>query len=241
MATIKKKAYAGRRQPEQEIVTLANRFADFVSDNQRAFTISLAAAVVLVLALGGLSVKRSLDERKAAPLFAAAYDVYAMQAGDAPDYVRALGLFRDLQKKYPSTRSGALAQYYVGNSLMDMGRTEEALKEYQAFTGKYSGDELLLGLVYNRLGYLYRGLGKQQEAIRSFEQAEALNGAGVATIELARLYEAGGKEAEAQRKYQEISEKLAGTPLAMEAADKVQKKAAPPAEQAGKNDEKQVK
>jgi tetratricopeptide (TPR) repeat protein len=106
---------------------------------------------------------------------------------------------------------------------MNMGRLEEALKEYQTFEKEYKNNSLLMGLVHGRMGYLYASLGKQSEAIKAFEQSESLTGPSVATYELARLYEATGNTAESQKKFKVVSEKLAGTAWAVEAMGKVQK------------------
>ena len=111
---------------------------------------------------------------------------------------------------------------------MNLGRTDEALMAYQAFAKKYSGDKFLLGLVYQRLGYAYEAVGRRDDAVKAFEQSESLIGPGVSTVELARLYEAAGNIAEAQKKYKQIADKLAGTTWAMEAMGKVQKITPPP-------------
>jgi tetratricopeptide (TPR) repeat protein len=181
-----------------------------------------------------------MDEQNAGPLFAAAYEQYSPTAGATPDFARALDLFRNLHIKYPSSLSGEIAQLYAGNCLMNLGRTEEALKEYQGFTGEYKNDNFLLGLAYQRMGYLYSALGNQPEAIKAFERADSLSGPGAATVELARLYEASGNSQESQKKYKTIADKLAGTAWAMEAMGKVQKIESPPGpspiKDAGKQD-----
>jgi tetratricopeptide (TPR) repeat protein len=166
---------------------------------------------------------KSLEEQKAAPLVAAAYEYYSPAAGANADYGKAITLFRDVQKRYPGTMSGAIAQYYIGNCLVNLERPEEALKEYQAFVTKYSRDKLLLGLVYQRMGYVFSSLGKQADAVKSFEQSESLLGPGPATVELARLYEASGNVPEAQKKYKTIAATLAGTSWGAEATGKIQK------------------
>jgi tetratricopeptide (TPR) repeat protein len=133
--------------------------------------------------------------------------------------------------------SAAIAQYYIGNCLEKLGQTDEAIKEYQTFVNTYSGRKFLLGLVYQRMGYAYVLLGKQAEAIKSFEQSDALDGPGVATIELARLYEASGNIPESQKKYKLIQEKLGGSSWSIEAMGKnrlVQPASKPLAGQEGK-------
>ena len=183
-------------------------------------------AVTIVVALlvlgGGYAIMVSMNEQKAAPLVAAAYEYYNPANGRSADYQTSLALFRDIQIKYSNTMSGAIAAYYVGNCLANLGQTEDALKAYQNFIQDYSGKKFLLGLVYQRLGYLYISLNKPGDAIKALEQAEAINGPGVSTVELAKLYEATGNVLEAQKKYKLVITKLAGTTWAMEAMAKMQ-------------------
>ncbi len=223
MPTIKKRGSASKHQPQEEIRSIVHHVVEYVAAHSRIFTV-IAVTLVAALVLGaGYSLMQSAQEQKAAPLLASAYDVYSNPQGGNPDYSRALELYRDVQKKYSSTTSGAIAQYYVGNCLMGLGRPDEALKEYQLFVRKYSSDKFILGLVYERMGHAYRALGKQTEAIQAFEQSDSLIGPGASTLELAKLYEASGNTVESQKKYKLIADKLAGTAWAMEAMGKVQK------------------
>jgi len=226
MPTIKKRGYAAKNQSEQQIVTISHNISDFAAAHKKNFTIvAVVIAAVLILG-GGYSLMRSMQEQKAAPLVAQAFESFSSAN---PDYAKALEQFRTVQKQYSSTTSGAIAQYYVGNCLMSLGKNDEALKEYQTFVSKYGSDKFLLGLVSERMGYLDLALGKQTDAIKAFEQSESLLGPGAATMELAKLYEASGNSAEAQKKYKLIADKLAGTTWAMEATGKVQQIASPPA------------
>ena len=223
MPTIKKRGSAVKIQQEQEIVTLAHKVQHALAGYQKQLRIAVIAAVVVLVLIAGYAMFRSSQEQKAAPLVAAAYEFYSPATSASADYGKALDLFRDAQKKYPHTTSGAVAQYYAGNCLVSLGRADEALKEYQAFVHKYSRDKYLLGLVYQRMAYVYEGQGKLDDARKAFQQAEALTGPGVATVELARLYEAAGNMPEAEGKYKVVMEKLGGTTWSMDAMGKVQK------------------
>ncbi|HUI66701.1 MAG TPA: tetratricopeptide repeat protein [Nitrospirota bacterium] len=236
MPTIKKRGSAAKKQPEQEIVTIAHKISAFVSSYKKQFTIAVSTLVAILLIIAGYWLKKSLDEQKAAPLVATAYEYYSPAAGANVDYGKALSLFREVQNKYPGTMSGAIAQYYIGNCLVNLDHPEEALREYQTVVTKYSNDKLLVGLAYQRMGYVYNSLGKQADAVKSFEQSESLMGPGTATVELARLYEASGNVPEAQNKYKSIAEKLAGTTWGMDAINKVQKIESVPNPPSGKND-----
>lgn len=194
---------------------------EFLAAYKKQMIIASAVVVAALALAAGYAVLRSMQEQKAAPLVAAAYEYYSPSGGSPADYQKALSLFRDVQKKYSSTTSGAVAVYYVGNCLTNLGQPEEALKEYQQFIKDHSGETFLLGLVYQRMGYVYVGLNKQADAIKAWEQAEKVSGPGLPTIELARLYEAIGNVSEAQNKYKLVKEKLGGTIWAMEAVAKM--------------------
>jgi tetratricopeptide (TPR) repeat protein len=226
MPTIKKRGSVAKKQePEQEIRNLAHKASEFAFAHRKYLTVIATVFAAALILLVGYRTVLSLQEQKATPLAATAYGHYNAVAD--PDFVKALELFRDVQKKYPSTRSGAIAQYYIGNCLADLGRNDEALKEYQAFIAKYDANKFLLGLVYERMGYVNSALGKREDAIKAFEQSESLAGPGVSTKELAMLYEETGKTIESQKKYKLIADKLAGTSWAMEAMGKVQRIASP--------------
>jgi tetratricopeptide (TPR) repeat protein len=222
MLTIKKKSKVTKQTQEQQIATITHKVTNVLSNYKKQIVIAASVLVALLVIAGGFSIMRSADEQKASPLLAVAYDYYSPSGSSSADYGKALELFRGVQKKYPGAMSAAIAQYYVGNCLAALGQPDEALKEYQFFVKTYAGEKYLLRLVYQRMGYVYSTLGKKTEAIKAFEQSEAVGGPGVATIELARLYEASGNMSEAQNKYKLAQEKLGGTTWGIEAMGKVQ-------------------
>ena len=237
MPKIMKRGQAAKNQQEQGIVAIMHKAAGVLTDYGKQFVIAASLLTAFLAIAGGYFIMRYADERKASPLLAAAYEAYSPSGVSAADYAKALELFRGIQKKYSGTMSAAIAQYYVGNCLTELGQADEALKEYRLFVTKYSGEKFLLGLVYQRLGYLYGALGKQADAVKAFEQAETLGGPGVATIELARLYEASGNTSESQKKFKTVQEKLGNTTWSMEAmgkARKIEPTVKPVAEKEGK-------
>jgi tetratricopeptide (TPR) repeat protein len=236
MPTIKKRKYAAKNDQEQEILTLAHKVSAFYATYKKQFVIAAAAIIAILVIIAGYSLLRSQQEQKAAPLVAIAYEYYSPASGVGADYSKALGLFRDIQKKYSGTMSGSIAQYYIGNCLVNLGQLEDAIKEYGVFVSNYSSNKFLLGLVYQRMGYAYNNLGKSADAIKAFEQSEAAAGPSVATVELARLYEASGNIPESQKKYKLVMDRLGGTSWAMEAMGKVQSLSPVQQPAAGKSD-----
>jgi len=229
---IKKRASTMPLTQEQEIETLAHTASDFMNKHRtQAMTVAAIAAGLLLLA-SGYAFNKSRQELKASPIVAEAYEAYRPANGGAPDYAKALAMYQEAQKKFSGTKSGAIAQYYIGNCLANLGRTDEALKAYQSFVTSYSGEKTITGLAYQRMGYLYASTAREADARTSFEKAEAIEGPGVATVELARLYESENNRQESDKKYKIVAEKLGGTSWAMDAMGKVQKISSP-APQAG--------
>ena len=216
MHTIKKKGSATSNQTEPQLMTITNKALDLVSLHQKNLMLAAAVLVAVLVIAAGYTLFQSSNDKKASALLAVAQGTYQDKAGAAPDYAKALEQYRTVQKNYPGTMSGAIAQFYIGNCLVKLNQPNEALKEYEALSKKRFVDKDLAGLAYQRMGYVYSALGKQSEAIASFEQAETVLGPGIATVELAKLYERAGNGDEAQKKYKVISEKLGGTTFAPE-------------------------
>ncbi len=222
MLTIKKKGLLANQTQDQKIKTITLMATGFLETYGKSLIIAASVLVALLVIGGAYMIKKSVDERKAGPLLAVAVEAYSPPDASTADYGKALELFRDVQQKYSGTMSAAIAQYYTGNCLVNLGQADEALKEYQVFVDSYPNEKFLLALVYQRIGYLYATLGKQAEAIKAFELAESLGGPGVATVELARQYEASGNAIESLNKYKTIQDELGGTSWALEAMGRVQ-------------------
>lgn len=220
MPKIKKKAKA-LMQPEDEIKSIAHNVSDYYQVYQKQFNLAIAVIVLALAVTLVYSFVRSGNEKKAGQMLSAAYDASNPGGGAPANYPLALQRYQDIVKQYGGTFNGAVAQFYAGNTYVQMGQPEAALKEYESFIKKYSSETFLLGLVYQRMGYAYLAMEKQDEAVKAFGQAEAIAGTGPATLELARLYDRGGKIQEAQKRYKDISEKLPSSAWAMEARKKI--------------------
>jgi predicted negative regulator of RcsB-dependent stress response len=221
MAKIKKKATTVTLQPDEEIRSIAHHAADLYQSYRLQFNTVLTVVVVALLGWGLYAYTQADKERKAGRMLDAAYGFFSPAGSAAPDLPKALQGFREVVNQYGGTLSGAMAEYFLGNTLVQMGRTDEALKAYQQFQQRHSGEKLLSAMVYQRMGYLYLGRGNREEAVKAFLQAETAGGAGMATAELAGIYERAGNAEDAQKKYKELSEKLPATTLALDAKMKL--------------------
>lgn len=220
MPKIKKKSKT-LMQPQDEIKSIAHNVFDSYQVYQKRFNVAIAVIVLAVAATLIYSFVGYGNEKKASQMLSVAYDASNPGGGTPANYPLALQRFQDIVKQYGRTVNGAIAQFYVGNTYARMGQPEAALKEYGSFVRKYSSETFLLGLVYQRMGYAHLAMGKQDEAVKAFGQAEAITGTGLATLELARLYDRAGKNQEALKRYKEISDSLPSSAWAMEARKKL--------------------
>jgi len=221
MAKIKKKTTKTIMSPEEEIRSISHSVTDYYQAYRQPFNVAVAVIALVLIGAVVYSFVKTGNEKKAGELFATAYEVYAPGGGAPANYPMALQKFQEVVKQYGGTTTGAIAAFYIGNTYAGMGQTDAALKEYEAFTKKHSGEKLLLGMVYQRMGYAYLAVGKRDEAVKAFGQAEALSGTGAATVELARLYDSSGNMPEALKKYKAISSDLPSTSWASEARTKL--------------------
>jgi len=221
MAKIKKKTQKTLMQPEEEIRSIAHSIADLYRSYQSQFNAALTVIAITAVVMIGYELISVNKEKQAGQLLETALQS-AEPGGDAPvNYPLALQRLQDVVKQYGGTVSGAVAQYSIGNTYAQMGQNEQAVKEYEKFIQQFGKERFLLPFVYQRLGYAYLALGRQNDAVKAFSSAEAAGGPGPATVELARIYDREGKADEAQKKYKEVSEKLASTSWAVEARTKL--------------------
>ena len=221
MAKIKMKASKTRKTTEEEIRSIAHNISDAYLRYRRKFNIGLLIAAVVLSAAIIYSLVMVGKETSAGILFEQAYASLSDTTGSGPNYDKALQGFQEIVKQYGGTMNGAIAQFYIGNTLLRMGKTDDALQAYQECAKRYGNEKLVMGLAQQRMGYIYASQGKLDDAVKSFHQAEGHSGGSVAMLELARLFEQSGKTKEAMEKYKELADKIPATTWAMNARAKL--------------------
>lgn len=117
----------------------------------------------------------------------------------------AQGQFRQVDQKYPHTRSADFAQYYLGLTAIDLG--DNAAAERQLKDVAASHDKDLSALAKMALAALYRDTNRQDDAVKLYKEIEAHPANSVpkvrAQLALAALYE-DKQPAEAKKLYDQI-------------------------------------
>lgn len=80
-------------------------------------------------------------------------------------------MFQQLSEKYPSTRPGTLALYYLGTISYYNGRHEEALTFFDKYLKKDGNDHLLGGSALYAAGCAAEGVNDLEKAIGYFRRA----------------------------------------------------------------------
>ncbi|MGW8178703.1 MAG: tetratricopeptide repeat protein [bacterium] len=129
----------------------------------------------------------------------------------------ALAAFKELSEEYSGLRLGALSKYYMGLTLMDLEKPDEAKSVLSSVISDSEFPDIS-NLARNSLVQLAVSEGNEKEAIRLLKEIldkPSLNfPEQLALTRLAQSYEAVGEHEEALRTYRKLSAEYAGTSFA---------------------------
>lgn len=214
---------------EAELLSKKDRFLLFVEQNRPAILVGIVLTIVVAVALGGLIWLEKLKKEEALLLEGKAQLLFYDRPPDKPEQTqenlsKATHLYRQILDEYPQTSSARRALFFLGNALMEQNDLKGATETYERFVQQYPDDEILLGLVYQRLGYAHLLNGDQERAYavfsKVFELPNAINKDQV-LYEFARLEEANGKTQEALTHYKQLAAQYPNSPFFNEASLRV--------------------
>ncbi len=206
----------------------ATNFAGWLVERRR--TIGLGLLVILAGAsiLAGVQAYRTRQEQNAAAMFAAGMRVYqapviqmadldaavaaALGEGDSfgsdqEKFEAAVAAFSPVVEQYGAQPSGRAAAFYLGASLMQLERQEEAIDALR--TAAQSGTPLIRAMSLYRIGSVLSDSGNHAEAVAAFEELANPAPAGFPVAEArfakARAQEAAGDDGGAMTTYQRVA------------------------------------
>jgi len=203
------------KKPDEFIGTL-DRLGDLIRERATLVGSILAFLVVAGAAYGAYWFYQENQKNHAANLEFQGLEYYRQEAPSDPKsapppkeeaYKKAVEEFQEVLKQYPGTPSAEIAQFYIGNTNMELKDFDAAIAAYRALVDKKTKNDILLGMAYQRLGYAYLEKKESDEARQAFEAVGAVPGAvnkDQADFELGSLYESTGKKEDAIKRYQEI-------------------------------------
>ena len=215
---------------EAELLDRKDQFLLFVEEN-RSLVLGGVFLVVIAAVVGGVFMW--LDHQKnqeAWVLEGQAQALYVERPGEEPEKAKenlekASAIYKDILEQYPRTTSAQSAQYFLGNVLMEQEDAQGAIDAYTDFLGQYGRNEVLQGLVRQRLGYAYLVKGEQDKALEEFSNVLSIPGSlnkDQVLFELAKMDESQDAMDKALAQYKNLLEQFPNSPYASEATLRVQ-------------------
>lgn len=178
-----------------------NRSEAFLIKQKNKIIIAVAAIIVIIA--GVLLYNRFVlqpREEKAATLMAKGQEYFA--GGDFQKAINGDGAgfpgFLSIAKQYSSTKSGNLANLYVGISFAHMDKPQDALKYLEEYDT--AGDAMIEAEAIGAMGDCYAALNQPDKAVEYFKKAAATaDNNSLSPVFLVKA----GEVLEAQKKYDE--------------------------------------
>jgi tetratricopeptide (TPR) repeat protein len=197
------------------------KLTSFYETNKRAISIGVTAVVVAVFAVVIFLKNRSENNEKAITALGAIFESY-----DAGQYQKSVdgipekniqGL-KSIVDNYGGSTTGDLARFYLANAYAQLGRYDEALKEFEDYS---PSGELLSVSRLSGIGSCYEAKSMFKEAAASFEKAATQYPNDVSSAEnlnnAARDYGQSGEKEKAIELYKRIKKNYPTTAFARDA------------------------
>jgi predicted negative regulator of RcsB-dependent stress response len=199
---------------------------------------AIVTLIVVAGAVGGWYYINKQDEKASADLSRAvrALDTPVRPPGvpaqpDSPSFAstqeratEARKQFQAIVEKYPHTRSGDVARYFLGLTSSQLGDNATAERELKRVAATHNDD--LSALAKFALASVYRNLNRNKEAIDLYKQLidkpTHTIGKVTAQLELAATYQADGQAAEAKRLYEQVQKENPSSQASQIASAKLQ-------------------
>jgi len=226
---IKKRASKKIGTTESDVKDRLAGLKDSLKDKKKTVLRYGAIVLIVLLVIPGFLFYDYAAKKKARTLAYEAYKTYQNISQTQPlskedRYKKALDLF----KTSYDTRKSPYVLMYIAGCFYELGNYDEAIKTLKDFIQRYSTEEDLLPLAYEKLSMAYERKGDSTEAMKTLETLYNLKGTSIykdlALMESARLLEREGKRDEAMKKYKELAEKFPNSPFSDEAKAKLGEK-----------------
>jgi tetratricopeptide (TPR) repeat protein len=166
-----KKKISRRDLKEDALVSTYVKLTSFYETNKRAISIGMTALVVAVFAVVIFLKNRSDNNEKAITALGAIFETYdAGQFQKSVDGIPEKNIqgLKSIVDNYGGSPTGDLARFYLANAYAQLGRNDEALKEFEDYSPP---GELLSVSRLSGIGSCYEAKSMFKEAAASFEKA----------------------------------------------------------------------
>src|SRR5437016_5556928 len=132
--------------------------------------------------------------------------------------------FQEIVSKYPHTRSGEIARYFLGLTSLQLGDYAAAGRELKSIADSHNED--FASLAKFALASVYRNTNRNKDAIELYkklaDKPTRTVGKVTAQLELAETYQASQQPLEAKRIYEQIQKENPSSDAAQVASAKLQ-------------------
>ena len=171
-----KKKISKREIKQDALLTSYAKTLTFYNENKKYITYAATGLVVVVIAAFIIVRNRRANDERAAAEVAKVFSIYDAAAGNAQQYTMAIngqpehGImgFKAIVENYGGTESGELARFYLANAYFNLGQYDEALKQFDKFSGSNS---LLASSALAGLGGCYEMKKEYSKAASNYEKA----------------------------------------------------------------------
>jgi tetratricopeptide (TPR) repeat protein len=216
-----KKKIARRDLKEDALVSTYVKLTSFYEANKRTISIVVTAVVVAVFATVIFLKNRSENNEKAIAALGAIFESFdAGQFQKSVDGIpeRNVQGLKAIVDNYGGSATGELARFYLASAYAQLGRYDEALKEFEEYS---PSGELLSVSRLSGIGSCYEAKGMFKEAAASFEKAATQYPKDVSAAEnlnnAARDYSQAAEKEKAIELYKRIKKNYPATAFARDA------------------------
>ncbi len=210
---------------EEQLISGMERLWLAIQGNRVGLLIGLLVALLAAGMIVGVVWYDHQQGEQAYALDEEAGRFYVTRPGDDPDRAsknlrQAISRYRRVAKEFPRSAIAPHSLYRLGLALEQDKDIDGAIRAYEDFHARYGSNALLLGLVYQRLGYAYLTKGEQEKAEQAFTAILAVPGAlnkDYALFEMAKMEETQSRAEGALAYYQDLKQNYPRSPLVGEA------------------------
>jgi tetratricopeptide (TPR) repeat protein len=210
---------------QDDVIASFNKVRSFYDVNKKYISYGITALVLIIIASYVYMRNRNANGEKAATELGKVYSIYDAGANDARQYKVAIegqpgrgimGL-KAIAENYGGTEAGELARFYLANSYYNTGMVDEALREFEKFSG---GEKLVKASAVAGEAACYESKGKYSDAGSYYEKAAGMVSTNPSAPDYfasaARCYAKAGDKDKALNVYQRLKKEY---PTSQEARD----------------------
>ncbi|OGW37215.1 MAG: hypothetical protein A2Y97_11615 [Nitrospirae bacterium RBG_13_39_12] len=201
---------------------------DIIDEHQKTVLKYGAVIIVTFIAIISFIIYSHTSDKKAKILDYEAYKIYYNEyqkpsLNKEEQYKKALDLF----KKAYDKKKKPISLFYIAACYYELGKYDDAMTTLKDFTQRYSSEDNLIPLAYQKITMVYVKKGDIPGAMKTLDNLYNLKVEfykDFALMEYGRLLEKEGKKDKAMNKYKELTTKFPNSPFFDEANTKLLEK-----------------